>query len=119
MPLKTAVTPLDADHVLYRELRLFNLYRILEAALLVLAVFGPVAGMLELPRHELQARAVVIAYLFVSLVVFGLGRRLDVRVSAGIGIAADLFFGVLAMHALPAAGTGIALMLMFNDGAAS
>ena len=119
MPLKTAVTPLDADHVLYRELRLFNLYRILEAALLVLAVFGPVAGMLELPRHELQARAVVIAYLFVSLVVFGLGRRLDVRVSAGIGIAADLFFGVLAMHALPAAGTGIALMLMFNVGAAS
>ena len=119
MPLKTVVTPLDADHVLYRELRLFNLYRILEAALLVLAVFGPVAGMLEEPRYELLARSVVITYLFVSLVMFGLGRRLDVRLSAGIGIAADLFFGMLAMHALPSAGTGIALMLMFNVGAAS
>ena len=119
MPFNLALAPLDADHVLYRELRLFNLYRILEAALLVLAVFGPVAGTLELPRHELLARAVVIAYLFVSLVGFALGRRIDVRVSAGIGIAADLFFGVLAMHALPAAGTGIALMLMFNVGAAS
>lgn len=119
MPLKNVVTPLDADHVLYRELRLFNLYRVLEAALLVLAVFGPLAALLEPPRYELLARSVVIAYLFVSLVTLGLGRRLDVRVSAGIGVAADLFFGVLAMHAVPSAGTGIALMLMFNVGAAA
>ncbi|HEY4582447.1 MAG TPA: ATP-binding protein [Lysobacter sp.] len=119
MLLRPAPTPLDTEHVLQRELRLFNLYRILEAALLVLAVFGPVAGMLELPRYALLARSVVIAYLFVSLVLLGLGRRIDVRVSAGIGIAADLFFGVLAMHAVPDAGTGIALMLMFNIGAAA
>ncbi|GAB1594486.1 sensor histidine kinase [Lysobacter claricitrinus] len=119
MPLRTVVTPLDADHVLYRELRLFNLYRALEAALLVFIVFGPFASTLEPPRFELLSRSVVIAYLFVSLVMLGLGRRLDVRVSAGVGIAADLFFGILAMHALPSAGTGIALMLMFNVGAAS
>lgn len=119
MPLQTVVTPLDADHVLYRELRLFNLYRVLEAALLVLVVFGPLAGVLEPPRYELLARSVVIAYLFVSLVMLGLGRRLDVRVSAGIGITADLFFGFIAMHAVPSAGTGIALMMMFNIGAAS
>jgi len=119
VPLQTVVTPLDADHVLYRELRLFNLYRVLEAALLVLVVFGPIAGVLEPPRYEVLARSIVIAYLFVSLVVLGLGRRLDVRLSAGIGIAADLFFGILAMHAVPSAGTGIALMLMFNVGAAS
>jgi two-component system sensor histidine kinase PilS (NtrC family) len=119
VPLKTAVTPLDADHVLYRELRLFNLYRVLEAALLVLLVFGPVTGIVAEAKQELLARAVVIAYLFVSLVTLGLGRRLDVRVSAGIGIAADLFFGILAIHAIPSAGTGIALMLMFNVGAAA
>nr|WP_235893560.1 ATP-binding protein [Lysobacter lacus] len=119
MPLQTVVTPLDADHVLYRELRLFNLYRVLEAALLVLLVFGPVAGIIEIPRHELLGRSVVIAYLFVSLLTLALGRRLDVRVSAGAGIAADLFFGILAMHSIPSAGTGIALMLMFNIGAAA
>jgi two-component system sensor histidine kinase PilS (NtrC family) len=119
VPLKSAVTPLDADHVLYRELRLFNLYRVLEAALLVLLVFGPVTVIVAEAKQELLARAVVIAYLFVSLVTLGLGRRLDVRVSAGIGIAADLFFGILAMHSIPSAGTGIALMLMFNVGAAA
>ncbi|GAB6197413.1 sensor histidine kinase [Lysobacter xanthus] len=119
MPLNTVVTPLDADHVLYRELRLFNLFRALEAALLVLLVFGPVSGFIDEPRYELLAQAVVLTYLFIALVGLGLGRRLDVRLAAGIGIAADLFFGMLAMHALPSAGTGIALMLMFNVGAAA
>lgn len=119
MPLKTVVTPLDADHVLYRELRLFNLYRVLEAALLVLAVFGPVSLGPEQPGHALLARSVVISYLFLSLLAVPLGRRVELRLQAAAGIAADLFFGTLAMHALPSASTGIALMLMFNVGAAS
>lgn len=119
MPLNTVVTPLDADHVLYRELRLFNLFRALEAMLLVLVVFGPVAGFFDEPRYEVLARAAVLTYLFSALVGVALGRRIDVRISAGVGIAADLFFGLLAMHALPSAGTGIALMLMFNIGAAA
>ncbi|WP_240318560.1 ATP-binding protein [Lysobacter sp. TY2-98] len=119
MPFKPALTPLDADHVLYRELRLFNLYRVLEAALLVALVFGPTTGFLDPPRYALLARSVVITYLFVSLVMLGLGRRIDVRLSAGIGVAADLFFGILAMHALPSAGSGIAVMILFNVGAAS
>lgn len=119
MPLQTSVNPLHADHVLYRELRLFNLYRVLEALLLVLVVFGPVAGTLEPPRHALLAQAAVIAYLFLALLALPLGRRVELRLLAGAGIAADLFFGMLAMHALPSAGTGIALMLMFNVGAAA
>ncbi|WP_460830862.1 sensor histidine kinase [Lysobacter humi (ex Lee et al. 2017)] len=117
--MKSAVSPLDVEHVLYRELRLFNLYRVLEAALLVLAMFGPVRAMLEPARHELLAQATVIAYLFIALVALPLGRRLELRLVAAVGVAADLFFGLLAIHALPSLGTGIALMLMFNVGAAA
>lgn len=120
MPLEiAAVDVAEADRVLRRELRLFNLYRILEAALLVLVLYGPVAGFIEEPRHELFARSLAIAYLFIATLLFGFGRRGDPRSVAVAGIASDLFFGILAMHATPAAGTGIALMLMFNVGAAA
>ncbi|MGH8076699.1 MAG: sensor histidine kinase, partial [Lysobacter sp.] len=109
----------DADRTLRRELRLFNLYRILEAALLVLVLFGPVAGLLEAPRHGLFGSSVAIAYLFIALLLFVFGRHGEMRGIAFSGIGSDLFFGILAMHAFPAAGTGIVLMLMFNVGAAA
>ena len=120
MPLQiAAVDVVDADRTLRRELRLVNLYRILEAALLVLVLFGPVAGLLAAPRHDLFGSSVAIAYLFIALLLFAFGRRGELRDIAFAGIASDLFFGILAMHALPAVGTGIALMLMFNVGAAA
>lgn len=120
MPLQIApVEVSEADRVLRRELRLFNLYRVLEAALLVLVVFGPVSTLLAEPRHALFAPALAIAYAFIAAVVFVLGRRGDPRTIALVGIASDLFFGVLAIHATPGIGTGIAIMLMFNVGAAA
>lgn len=119
VPLQTTVSPRDADHVLHRELRLFNLYRVLEAALLVLVVFGPVGNLIDPIRDQVLARAVTISYLFIALVALGLVRRVELRTLALAGVAADLFFGVLAIHALPMAGVGIALMLMFNVGAAA
>ena len=119
MPLQTTVSPRDADHVLHRELRLFSLYRVLEATLLVLVVFGPVGSMVDPIRHELLARSVTLAYLFFALVALGLVRRVELRTLALIGVAGDLFFGMLAMHAAPVAGVGIALRLMFNVGSAA
>ena len=119
MPLQTTVSPRDAEHVLHRELRLFSLYRVLEAALLVLVVFGPVGTMVDPIRHELLAQGVTLSYLFLALVTLALVRRMDLRTLALVGVAADLFFGLLAMHALPIAAAGIALMLMFNVGAAA
>ena len=109
----------DADSALRRELYFYTLYRLLEAALLVLVLFGPVADVIGPPRHELLARAVALSYLFLGALLFLFGRRGDLRANALAGIATDLFFGLLAIHAVPAAGAGIALMLMFNVGAAS
>lgn len=120
MPLQIApVDVSEADRVLRRELRLFNLYRMLEAVLLVAILFGPLSGLIEEPRYQLLARAVAIAYLFMAALLLAFGRRLDPRAVGLAGIAADLFFGFLAMHSVPSVGTGIALMLLFNVGAAA
>ncbi|MFC0679873.1 PAS domain-containing sensor histidine kinase [Lysobacter korlensis] len=120
MPLQIApVEVSEADRVLRRELRLFNLYRLFEATLLVLVLFGPVATLIAEPRHELFARALAIAYAFISVLLLAFGRRGDPRAMTMAGIASDVFFGVLSMHAVPAVGVGIALMLMFNVGAAA
>ena len=65
----------DADSALRRELHFYTLYRLLEASMLVLVLFGPVADMIEAPRHELMGRAVAISYLFLAVVLFLFGRR--------------------------------------------
>ena len=109
----------DADRALRRELYFYNLYRLLEAALLVLVLFGPVADMLDPPRYELLARTVALSYAFIAALVLAFGARTDLRAAALTGIAADLLFGLLAIHALPSAANGIALMLVFNVGAAA
>ncbi|MGH8073881.1 MAG: PAS domain-containing sensor histidine kinase, partial [Lysobacter sp.] len=120
MPTAIAATEVDdADSALRRELYFYTLYRLLEASMLVLVLFGPVADMIGPPRHDLLARAVALSYLFLAALLFLFGRRGELRGNAVAGIATDLFFGLLAIHAIPVAGTGIALMLMFNVGAAA
>ena len=120
VPPALAVKPNDdADGALRRELYFYTLYRLLEASMLVLVLFGPVADMIEAPRHDLLARVVALSYLFIAAILFAFGRRGELRAQAFAGICCDLLFGILAIHAIPVAGTGIALMLMFNIGAAA
>jgi len=109
----------DADRALRRELYFFTLYRLLEAAILVLVVFGPVSEFLAPPQHDLFARSIALSYMFIAVVLFLLGLGGELRGQALSGIACDLFFGILAINAIPQVGTGIALMLVFNIGAAS
>lgn len=122
MPPQTPAQPeaeaADANSALRRELYFFTLYRLLEAAMLVFVLFGPVNDLIA-PRHDVFARSVAIAYFFIALILFAFGRRSELRGQALAGIAADLTFGILAIHAVPSAGTGISLMLMFNVGAAA
>ena len=119
LPPAIATDAGDADSALRRELHFYTLYRLLEAMMLVLVLFGPVADMLGPPRHELLAPTVALSYLVMAVLLFVFGRRGDLRVATLAGISTDLLFGLLAIHAVPAAGTGIALMLMFNVGAAA
>jgi two-component system sensor histidine kinase PilS (NtrC family) len=114
-----ASRPAEADSALRRELHFFTLYRLLEAALLTFLLFGPVRDYITAPRDEGIARATAVSYLFAATVLFVIRKRGDLRLQALTGIAFDLFFGILAVYALPGTRTGIVLMLMFNVGAAA
>lgn len=109
----------EADIALRRELYFFSLYRLLEAALLTFLLFGPVGDLVSEPRHELLARSNAIAYLFIATVLFLLRQRSDLRTQALVGVGCDLFFGAIAIHSMPGTTPGIALMLLFNVGAAA
>lgn len=102
-----------------RELYFFTLYRLLEAALLCLAAFSPVGQLLGELRHPALARWIAGAYLLAALVLFARGRGGKVGMQAGIGIAVDIVVAALAMYAIPDLAAGIAMMLLFNVGAAS
>jgi two-component system sensor histidine kinase PilS (NtrC family) len=115
-------TPLASEppqDAIRRELYLLTLYRILEAALLCLAVFSPVGILIGEPRHLLLGRVVAMLYLLAAAVLFWSGRRGGIRTQAVIGVASDVLAATLAMHALPGAAAGIATMMLFNIGAAA
>jgi two-component system sensor histidine kinase PilS (NtrC family) len=102
-----------------RELYLLTLYRILEAALLCLALFSPVGTMIGEPRHPELGRVVAVAYLAAAILLFWRGRGGRIRTQALAGVCVDVLAATLAMHALPVAAAGIAMMLLFNIGAAA
>ena len=106
---------------LRRELRLFALYRVLEAAMLALLVFSPVGSLVGEPHAPWLAGGVTITYLLLSLgLLFHANRpAVDFRQHVVVAIAIDIAAAALATHALPGAGPGIALMLVFNVAAAS
>ena len=119
-------SPDTPDHAvaqsMQRELRLFALYRGLEAALLALLVFSPAGSLLGEPHAPLLAAVVAVAYLLAAAGLVIHAHRLDGPPFRGhvlVAVAIDLTVALLATHALPGAGAGIALMMVFNVAAAS
>ncbi|NLA67603.1 MAG: PAS domain-containing sensor histidine kinase [Gammaproteobacteria bacterium] len=105
-----------------RELYLLALYRTLEAALLALAVFGPLQNAFGgEPRDPALAAAVAATYLVGSVVLLLFWNRPAIPLPGQVvfGILLDIAVATLATHALPYAGPGIAMMLLFNVGAAA
>ena len=62
--------PTYTQRVLRRELYLFSLYRLLEASLLALMVFGPGEALIGEPRNATLAAATCLAYLPISILLF-------------------------------------------------
>ena len=115
------VTPaLSVDDALRRELYFFSLYRLFEAALLALMLFSPVGALLGIAEHSRVGQLTTVAYLIAGLALLAWARgQRALRAQVMAGTAIDIVVATLAMHALPLAGPGIALMLMFNVGAAA
>ena len=111
--------PLPADEVLRREVWSFGLYRVLEAALLALIFLGP-GDLFGTAQHPHLGRAVALVYLPATLILLlwaRTGDRLAWQVMVGTVI--DIVVAALAIHAMPHAGPGVAMLLLFNIGAAA
>jgi two-component system sensor histidine kinase PilS (NtrC family) len=103
-----------------RELYLFALYRVLEAGLLALLVFGPVARLQPEAGHEALVAGVSIAYFAISLLLLMQARKAKTLTGPTlVGVGIDIVIATLVAHAVPSAGSGVALMLLFNVGSAS
>ncbi|WP_257644297.1 sensor histidine kinase [Luteimonas salinisoli] len=115
------VPPVYTAGVLRRELYLLALYRLLEASLLGLMVFSPVGALIGEPHNAVLAQATCLAYLAASLALlqWTRGAKASLPEQALIGAGVDVVVATLAVHALPTAGPGVALMLLVNLGAAS
>ena len=99
----------------YRDLYFFSLYRVLEAGLLALLLFGPIRELIPPPVHPFLAKATSAGYLVAAAVLLYWGlRERALRGQVAVGFVVDVVAATLAIHALPPAASGIALMLVFN-----
>lgn len=102
-----------------RELHYFTLYRLLEAALLCLVAFSPAGLLLDESAPSPLAKAIAIAYLLAAGALFASGRHGRIVRQAGVGIAVDILAAALTAGVLPGVASGVAMMLLFNIGAAA
>jgi two-component system sensor histidine kinase PilS (NtrC family) len=107
------------EQALRRELYFFTLYRALEAGLLALVVFSPFGDLFQDPRFPVLGGVAATGYLVAAVLLMITGRHGRFSTQALVGVAIDIVAAALAMHAMPSAASGIALMLLFNVGAAA
>lgn len=110
-----------ANRAMHRELYLLALYRVLEACLLALMLFSPAGTLIGAPRDPMLAGTVAMAYLLAAFVLLLFSQRgaPGLTTQTLVGVVCDVAVAALATHAIPGAGPGIAMMLLFNIGAAS
>ncbi|WP_245815760.1 sensor histidine kinase [Luteimonas chenhongjianii] len=119
MPLLAASTPTPS--LQQRELALFSLYRVFESALLALLVFSPWGEMLGKVVDMPIAVSVGVGYVVASIGLLLHARRplVDYQAHATVGVGVDIAVATLITHAAPEVAPGIAMLLLFNIGAAS
>ncbi len=113
--------PAAAGKAMRRELYLLALYRVLEACMLAMVVFSPAGAVIGVPRDPMLAATLAVTYLLIAfvLLLFSQRERVALLPQVLVGLVADVAVAAIATHAMPAAGPGIAMMLLFNVGAAS
>jgi len=121
----TALTPhySQAAHseIGRRELYVFNLFRVFQAALLAGLVFSPLAVNSVALNHGFLARTVCVVYLAFSIINLFIGARsaTDLRVNVAIALVADVAATTIVLYAIKNPPGGIAMLLMVNVGAAA
>ncbi|WP_394005160.1 sensor histidine kinase [Luteimonas sp. WGS1318] len=107
--------------LMQRELSLFSLYRLLEAALLALLVFSPWGELMGEVVDPAIAITVSLGYLVASvgLLLHARHPHIDHPAHAVVGVAVDIAVAGLVSHAIPEVAPGVAMLLLFNISAAS
>ncbi|MDC8015820.1 sensor histidine kinase [Tahibacter soli] len=104
-----------------RELYFFNLFRVLQACIYTGLAYSPLAVAWVDLRYPLFARVSSIVYLLFALIAFVQTdlwlRRLTPNVA--IALVFDVLAAVFAIASMQEASGGIAILLMFNIGAAA
>lgn len=103
-----------------RELYYLALYRVLGAALLVLMFFSPESYFFGASNTPQLGYAVTLSYLPIAGLLLLWSRQGEhLRLQVIVGTVIDITVAALAAHALPAASPAIAMLLLFNIGAAA
>jgi two-component system sensor histidine kinase PilS (NtrC family) len=106
----------SADAMTRRELYVFDLYRVFEAAALTAVCFGPLAQHVFGAADPTIARVLALGYLFGGAALFLLGRRAQgsLRWHVALGLLLDLLIAATGMGALPGLSNAIATLLLVN-----
>jgi len=104
----------------FRELYLFALYRLFEAGMLALAVFNPLESWRLDAQTPVFGQGLALIYLALAIALLMHARRTK-RIVAHtlVGVGVDIAVATVASSLLPAVAPGIALMLLFDIGAAA
>jgi two-component system sensor histidine kinase PilS (NtrC family) len=109
------------DHI-RRELRVLNMYRVFQALVYSILSLSNLVLFEWMPlRDAWLARGTAIVYLLFALAVLARGPRSPraMLYGASVFLCVDVVAAFLAAVTIPAAHTGIALMLVINVGAAA
>lgn len=115
-----AKPPVSLAAYLRRELYFFNLYRLLEAALLMLVLSGSLAGLYgDGPASPLGLPVAAAYLLFAIGMLLWCARQEDVQRPVLLGVGVDILLAAIALVLLPSAAPAIVMMLLFNVAAAA
>ena len=105
--------------LLSREVYLLALYRVFEGALMALLIFAP-NDLTKDAVLPMQAKVIPAIYIAISVLLLFISTRPSHKnkraliTQVSIGIAVDIIFAALITHYVPAAASGIAMLLVIN-----
>ena len=118
---RSAVRPSPNTDTIAREFYFFNLFRVLEATIIVALMFSPYAVEWVGVVHPMLGRAAAVFYLVYAVLVVAVATRSPRRYRAWIDVslAVDIVVCALAMFSIHHQFTSLALLLLVNLGGAA
>ena len=116
-----ASRPVGDFDTITREFYFFNLFRVLEAIIILALMFSPYAVSWVSVLHPMLGRATAVSYLAYALLVLAVASRNPrrYRVWIDISLVVDIAVNALAMFSIRGQFTSLALLLLVNLGGAA